>query len=354
MEIKWLNPDASFDRLVLVGDVGGTNTNLGLVGVKAGKFTLILETVYPSNEVTTLGAPLLETMQLAKARRADLAPTQCCISGAGPVEGNHCTMTNLKWDIDGNALTKELGLPVLVINDFLAISYGIPTLDVNDPAQIHALRHMDGSVPAPKLATKAVIGPGTGLGVSFLAWDGKGHVPASSEGGHMTFAAFDAESMEFQQYIQTKLGDLPGVEPLVSGMGIRNLYAFYRDTGKLPKSDLWAQVEALPENDRPGFIAKSSASDPIAAELMQRFVRMLARYASDVSVLLLPFGGFYLAGGVVQKNLHWLEKDNLFMRAFEQNYNPNIKPLLSKVPVYVIKDYSISLYGAANASLHLQ
>ena len=30
MEIKWLNPDAKFDRLVLAGDIGGTNTNLGL------------------------------------------------------------------------------------------------------------------------------------------------------------------------------------------------------------------------------------------------------------------------------------------------------------------------------------
>jgi glucokinase len=27
---------------------------------------------------------------------------------------------------------------------------------------------------------------------------------------------------------------------------------------------------------------------------------------------------------------------------------------LNKMPVYVIKDYSISLYGAANASLNLQ
>ena len=41
MEIKWLNPDAKFDRLVLAGDIGGTNTNLGLVGYKDGKFTLI-------------------------------------------------------------------------------------------------------------------------------------------------------------------------------------------------------------------------------------------------------------------------------------------------------------------------
>ena len=52
--------------------------------------------------------------------------------------------------------------------------------------------------------------------------------------------------------------------------------------------------------------------------------------------------------------MRWLIKENLFMKYFEQNYNPNILPLLKKMPIYVIKDYSISLYGAANASVNLQ
>ena len=79
-----------------------------------------------------------------------------------------------------------------------------------------------------------------------------------------------------------------------------------------------------------------------------------ARFASDASTLFLPLGGLYLAGGTVQKDLRWLERDSLFMKYFEKNYNPNIRPLLNKIPVYIIKDYSISLYGAANASLNLQ
>jgi len=86
--------------------------------------------------------------------------------------------------------------------------------------------------------------------------------------------------------------------------------------------------------------------------MLRLFVKMLARYASDISTLLLPFGGFYLAGGVAQKELRWLEKDNLFMKYYEMAHNKNIKPLLMQVPVYLIKDYSISLYGAANCYWH--
>ena len=84
MEIKWLNPDAKFDRLVLAGDIGGTNTNLGLVGYKDGKFTLILETVCPSKDIDGLDAPIRETLKLAAESRADLKPSYVCISAAGP------------------------------------------------------------------------------------------------------------------------------------------------------------------------------------------------------------------------------------------------------------------------------
>ena len=197
MEIKWLNPDAKFDRLVLAGDIGGTNTNLGLVGYKDGKFTLILETDCPSKDIDGLDAPVRETLKIALESRADLKPSHICISAAGPVCNNKCVMTNLPWSVDGEALSAATGIPTLVINDFMAISYGIPTLDVNDPAQIHQLVHTDGSKPAPQKTTKAVVGPGTGMGVGFLAFDGQKYIPACSEGGHSTFAPFDKDSQEF-------------------------------------------------------------------------------------------------------------------------------------------------------------
>ena len=126
MEIKWLNPDAKFDRLVLAGDIGGTNTNLGLVGYKDGKFTLILETVCPSKDIDGLDAPIRETLKVAAENNANLKPSHVCISAAGPVANNKCVMTNLPWSVDGDALTTATGIPTLVINDFMAISYGIP------------------------------------------------------------------------------------------------------------------------------------------------------------------------------------------------------------------------------------
>ena len=354
MELKWLNPDADFDRLVLAGDIGGTNTNLGLVAYKNGKFTLVMKTDYASSSISGLEDPIAETLRLAVEKRPDLKPGYCCISAAGPVADNRCVMTNLKWKIDGYALTDAIGIPVKIVNDFVAISYGIPTLNVDDPEQIYKMPHLDGSVPAPQPATKAVIGPGTGMGVSFLVFDGEKYIPASSEGGHSTFAPFDKETQAFRDYMEKKIGFVPGVEPLVSGMGLGHLYEWWKDTKGIPDNDAFKKIEATKPSDRPKYISRASDTDPVAAEMMRMFVKMLARFASDASTLFLPLGGFYLAGGTVQKDLRWLIRDDLFMRYFEYNYNPNIRPLLKKIPVYVIKDYSISLYGAANASVNLQ
>ena len=354
MEIKWLNPDAKFDRLVLAGDIGGTNTNLGLVGYKDGKFTLILETVCPSQCIEGLDTPIRETLKAAIENRADLKPSHICISAAGPVANNKCVMTNLPWCVDGDAITNATGIPTLVINDFMAISYGIPTLDVDDPNQILKFKHTDGSEPKPQKATKAVIGPGTGMGVGFLAFAGEKYIPACSEGGHSTFAPFDKDSQDFRDYMEKRIGTVPGVEPLVSGMGLAHLYEWWRDTKGVPQNEAFKKIEETDWHDRPKYISRASDTDPVAAEMMRMFVKMLARFASDACTLFLPLGGFYLAGGTVQKDLRWLERDNLFMTWFEKNYNPNIRPLLNKIPVYLIKDYSISLYGAANASLNLQ
>jgi glucokinase len=351
MKLKWLNKNASFDHLVLAGDIGGTNTNLALVGIKDEKLSIIVEAIFSSGDIDGLAEPIKELLYEAKQERSDLVASRGCVCAAGPVVQNVCKMTNLSWNIDGNELSRELGIDISVINDFLGISYGIPALDVNNPEQVFAFKHTDGSTCSLRKATKAVIGPGTGLGAGFLTWNGTSYIPNSSEGGHLTYAPFDEESESFRNYMKKQLGEVPDVEVLVSGTGIQNLYEWHRDTKGLPKSDAWAEIENAKAADRPRLISRLSDSDPVAASMLRLFVKMLARYAGDISTLLLPFGGLYLAGGVAQKELRWLTGDNLFMKYYEMAYNKNIKPLLMQVPVYLIKDYSISLYGAANACM---
>lgn len=353
MQIKWINPDCQFENIILAGDIGGTNTNLAIVAQKGNAFSVILEVIFPSSQISGLIDPLKKVLEIAREKRSDLTPSKCCISAAGAVINNSCNLTNCTWSIDGAEIEKKLGIKTLVINDFLAVSYGLLTFDVSNEKQIVKLAHTDGSNPEKQLATIAVIGPGTGLGVSFLVYNNGNYIPASSEGGHVAFAPIDDESYAFCKYMKEKIGCTPGLELFVSGQGIKNIFHFYKDVKKIPTTGLIAEIDATADSDKPGKISKGASENEYCHAMMMLYVRMFASAASNLACTTLPFGGLYLAGGTVSKDLKWLRENNLFMSIFEKNYNKNIVPLLKKVPVYVIMDYSISLYGAANAGFRL-
>jgi glucokinase len=353
MEAKWLSDDFSQDRIILAGDIGGTNTNLALVGQKKGKFTILVEYVFGSQDIDELVGPLKTLLAGAAKKDGRLEPSLCCISAAGVVENNTCKMTNASWSVDGAQIERELGHRTVVINDFLAVSYGIPTLDVDDPNQIVKIPHSDGSVPPAAPGPKAVLGPGTGLGVSYIAYHYGTYLPCPSEGGHALFAPFDEETAQLTKYLTQKLGEAHGVEPFVSGQGISNVYAYYRDVKGLAIEGIFEKIEAMAPADRPALIAASASSNPICKQMMQLFVRMLGRFCSSVAATFMPAGGLYLAGGTVIKNQGLLVENNLFMSEFERSYKPHIVALAKKTPVYIIRDYAISLYGAANAAVNL-
>lgn len=356
MKINWFKDSVqNFERLIIVGDVGGTNTNLGLAGVKAGKISLLLEIVFNSHEVEDFTALVLKTLETARTKDAGLKIDLCCISGAGPVSGNVCRMTNQGWTIDGNAIQAATGFPTLIINDFTAISYGLPLLDPQDSQQIQILRRPDGSSPPAHGDTRAVVGAGTGLGVGFLTSLGNDKYRAfPSEGGHMDFADFDADTAGLKAWTMEKIDLVPEYEMFISGMGIKNLFYFFLEKGRLNKDD--AEVKEIlnvPDLHKPALISKHSAQHAGCKLIMKTFVKMYARFASSVACLLLPKAGFYLAGGISGKNLDHFVEDNLFIETFETHCNPNIVGVLKEIPVYIVKDYSISLYGAANAALSL-
>ena len=62
------------------------------------------------------------------------------------------------------------------------------TLNVGEPVQNRAI---------------GVIAPGTGLGESFLTWNGSHYFSPSSEGGHKDFAPARNEQIRFTRYMLT-------------------------------------------------------------------------------------------------------------------------------------------------------
>lgn len=348
--MRHIRHERQFDTITLSCDVGGTNISIGAIGRVGRHFELLEQIRFPTKEQQGIEAPLKRAMEQLSAGGAEI--DYCCISGAGPIYGNRCHLSNVSWDIDGDKLSNDLETPVKVINDFAAISYGVPLLDVEDPEQITKLPHpTTGAGPrnSSERRVYAVLGAGTGLGVGYLV-GGENRLEAfPSEGGHALFGPFDDITREFHGYMAEKRGELLGSELFVSGQGIANAASFFRDSGRLTNM-AEREVAASPEEELPGRIAAMAAADESCRDIMRLFVRMYAKVASNVTLTFLPTQGLYLAGGIASKNAGWFLEDHRFIRAFEAVYKESLVDTLKKTPVYIVNDYAISLYGAAHAA----
>ena len=353
VETKWLTENYSFDKIILAGDIGGTNANIGVVGRSGKDFALIMKSVFRTPDIVEFPECLKTTLSEAQKKIPELCPDLCCISGAGPVKDNYCRLSNSRCVIDGNEIEKALGIRSLVINDFSAISYALPLMDVNNPEQITVLRHLDGSVSEQRGHVRAVAGAGTGMGVGFLIEkDGK-YTAYPSEGGHISFASFDEETRGFYNFMVSRVGELTEAELFVCGGGIASAFDFFKEIKKIPMEGVLAEIDKAPDTEKPAMISKHADDNSVCKEIFRFYVRMYGRFAGDVASLLIPTMGMYLGGGIVTKNERYFIEDDLFMRYFEDCYHPNIQKVLKGIPVYIIKDYSVSLYGAANAGCSL-
>ena len=350
MKREWYQTSGHWDRYILAGDVGGTNTNLGLVGAREGKLELLFELETPSKDVTDFPSLVKTTLAELASERPGAKVDLVSIGANGPVKDNHCHIHNLSWQISGAEVKAATGLPTAIVNDFTSVSYALPFVHVNDPAQaavLHAVARPEGNV-------RAVIGAGTGMGVGILTQQGSHYTALPSEGGHMDFAPFDDDSLAFHGWLTREFGTVPSVELACSGIGLRNLYRFALASGWVTStSPLRAAVEKAGLEDAPRQIAQLAGSDDAARRLLRTFIRIYARFAANVAITTLPRAGLYLAGGIGSKNLAWFQQDRLFESAYLTHNNRVIREFLEGIPVYMILNYNTALVGAANAGMNL-
>ena len=109
-------------------------------------------------------------------------------------------MTNHHWAFSIETTRQALGFETLILlNDFTAQALAVTQTDKKDLIQIGGQKPIE-------FAPKAVIGPGTGLGVSGLVHSAAGWVALAGEGGHTSFPPFDDMEVLIWQYAKNKYG----------------------------------------------------------------------------------------------------------------------------------------------------
>ncbi|HJV39609.1 MAG TPA: glucokinase [Geothrix sp.] len=338
--------DATVDNLILVADVGGTNLSLALLAPGESGYRLHRKERFSTQDEPSILGPIRRFLASAPADR----PVRACLSGAGPVLDRRIRLTNAPWDMDGAELEQALGIPVRLINDFTALSCGVLELDLSDGRQVLPLPHGDGSLPkADPKGLALVVGAGTGLGAGFIVRTPQGARAYPSEGGHIGLPVFDEDSLALWRHLADGLTGPPGAELAVSGQGLARILRFLLDSGRAPGTAVTAALLDLPAADQPAAISARAGWDPACARAMAMFVDLYARVCAELCAAFLPTGGLFLAGGIAAKNSERFLEGGRFMARFERNYRPHIDVLTRETPVFITRDYDLSLYGAARA-----
>jgi len=296
----------------LVGDIGGTNA----------RFAWQAHAQAPLECVETL--PCQDYPQLQQAvedylrRIARPHPVQAALGLANPVTGDWVQMTNNHWAFSIESMRQALGLHTLAIyNDFSALALALPCLGEDE------LLHLGGG-PALPDAARALIGPGTGLGVSgLLPQPGGGWRALESEGGHATLCASTEREWQVLQQLQRRFGHA-SAERVLSGPGLVWTY------------EALCALDGVPVRfTQPPELADAARvqADVQAGEALSLFFGFLGAVAGNLALTLGARGGVYLGGGVLPRMADALQRSCFRERFLAKG---RMRPLLESMPVYLI------------------
>jgi glucokinase len=322
---------------ILAGDVGGTNTRLGLFEVNRGRLRLLLEKTFLSKDYRGLEDILKDFLRGKKAIAA------ACFGVAGPVTQEVVIATNLPWWIDIQSLQKALSLKKMeVINDLVANAYGISVLKKRDFETLN--------VGKVKKGNQALISAGTGLGEAILFWDGKQHVPSASEGGHIEFGPRNHLELELFHYLSDRF-DHVSYERVLSGEGLFHVYQFLKDSKRFGGEPSWLS-EKMKEEDPAGVISEMARlkKNKLCSEALDLFTSIYGAAAGNLALQVMATGGVYIGGGIAPKII-WKLKDGTFIKAFKDK--GRLSHIVAYIPVKVIMNEKTALLGAASRGMVL-
>lgn len=303
--------------VALVGDIGGTRARFALCDLDGARLS---------------GFTSLEVRDFRTIRDAlkaflsgeGVRPQVVSLAVAAPVTGRPISLTNAHWSFDAADVAQVTGAThVRFVNDFEALARVLPDLTARDVVTVLP----GGYEPA---APRVVLGAGTGFGVASLVTTRTGRVAVAGEGGHMTFGATSDEERAVRDHLAARHGHV-SVERVLSGSGIEAIHeALGRGRGGVAE-----------------IVAAAMAGEAGPRATVDLFVRLLARVAGDMALVIGARGGVYIAGGIAPRILPALDSDG-FRAAFRDK--GRMAAYLDGVPVRVITAQDAGIRGAAAAA----
>lgn len=263
------------DPLLLVADIGGTNTRVAM----ARGHAVLPDTIrrYSNDDFPDL-APVLRRY---RDETGGASPDAACVAVAGPVAEGRAELTNRAWSIDTARLLRATDAPAgAILNDLQAQGHALDDLKPEDCLPI---------VDAPVAPTGArlVIGIGTGFNASPVHRLGPDRYVPAGEAGHASLPVRTEAELRLGTFISTTHG-FAAVEDVLSGRGLEQVYRWL--ASEAGSADEFHAAEIMARVD----------TDPRAEATVQVFLRIFGTVAGNLSLIHLPLGGVYIVGGVAR------------------------------------------------------
>lgn len=304
-------PESRIEATWLIADIGATTTRCAVAtpGRRKTEHLKVMANSDFESADDVLGGYLASLPS---------KPASGALAIAAPIDGDEVRMSNRNWSFNRLKLGSCLGLERLeIINDFHAVACALPLIGNKDRAEV-------GVASAYRRGNRAVLGPGSGLGVGAWIDHGNKGIPLTGEGGHVTLAGRDEQEDSIIARLRERYGHC-SAERVLSGPGIIALHSAMHDGEMKTSREI-----------------TTGTVDPKCRATMEQFYRFLGTVSADLAVTSGAYGGLYIAGGIVPANIEQIQAST-FRERFEDK--GRYRGYMQAIPTYVITDPMPGLTG---------
>tara|TARA_Y100001968_G_scaffold3728_1_gene3274 strand:- start:27045 stop:28094 length:1050 start_codon:yes stop_codon:yes gene_type:complete len=302
----------------LAGDIGGTKTLLAIYHWDNGLQKRFFKK-YNSTEWDSFYSIVSDFISnLPK----DIEHPICgCIGVAGIILNNFCKVTNLDWEISSLKVRQIANLRTFeLINDFSVLIYGIKYFKETQYTNIQVGNKTNNNY---KNGLVAILGAGTGLGLTRGLINSREITLLPSEGGHCEFSPRSEKEWEISKWLKKDLQlKRLSLEKVISGCGLGNLGRWRlmkEDAKNHPLRDMAHNLHSSNQHKKefPALISQlANAGDEFMQEVLQIWLSAYGSAAGDIALQELCYGGLWIAGGTAPKQLKGI-KSVTFLEAFK-------------------------------------
>jgi glucokinase len=315
---------------ILVGDVGGTHARFAIVDSSQKPFRVGHQVDFGGDEFESFAGALRKYLDCAGAEQ----PFAAAIAVAGPITAGSAHFTNRGWQASEDDLRKAGFRQALLINDFAALAFSVPTLAPEAFRFVGPEREGLAGEPI------TILGAGTGFGVSCLARYRGRSVPVATEGGHISFAPRGETEIAVLRVLEKRFGHV-SVERILSGPGQENLYAALEEIAGRKSPPLSAEE----------ITKRAQEGDTACRAALDLFCSVYGAVAGDFALAHGARGGVFIAGGIAAKIEPYLQRSD-FRARFEDK--GRLSYFVQPIPTKLILEKDAAFLGAADALIEFR